>query len=82
VNKLSFLWPMARTFLPERFDPYRGPEEYPTSRWTIVAVLLLLAVLVFISLHIVTALRRVDSLQDCAMQGRTNCVPSIGTWEQ
>jgi hypothetical protein len=73
----DYLWLVAQTFLPWSFDPDRGPEEQPTSRRSIVAALVLLALLIFISLHIIDALRQVGSLQDCVMQGRTNCVPSI-----
>ncbi len=71
------VWLVAQMFLPWRFDPDRGPEEQPTSRRSIIAALALLAFLIFVSLHIIVALRQADNLQDCVMQGRTNCVPSI-----
>jgi hypothetical protein len=73
----DWVWLMGQVFLPWRFDPDRGPEEQPTSRRSIVAALLLLGMLIFASLHIIDALRQVDTLQDCVMQGRTNCVPAI-----
>lgn len=73
----DWLWAVGEVFLPWRFDQDRGPEEQPTSRIGIVAALILLGSLIFASLHIIVALRQADSLQDCVMQGRTNCVPSI-----
>jgi hypothetical protein len=77
LRMLNCLWLIGQVFLPWHFDPDGGPEEHPVSGRGILAVLILLATLIFISLHIITALRQSDALQDCVMQGRTNCVPSI-----
>ena len=77
MDMRDWLWLTGQAFLPWRFDPDRGPEERPVSRRGILAALVLLGSLIFISLHIIVALRQADSLQDCVMQGRTNCVPAI-----
>jgi hypothetical protein len=79
---LAYLWLIGQVFLPWRFNPDGDPEEHPVSRRGIVAALILLATLIFVSLHIITALRQADSLQDCVMQGRTNCVPNIRSGSQ
>ncbi|MCB8879265.1 hypothetical protein ACELLULO517_03385 [Acidisoma cellulosilytica] len=77
VRMLNCLWLIGQVFLPWRSDPDGGPEEHSASRRGILAALVLLALLIFVSLHIITALRTTDALQDCVMQGRTNCSPAI-----
>ncbi|MGA2778019.1 MAG: hypothetical protein ABSF94_10690 [Steroidobacteraceae bacterium] len=58
-------------------DPRRDPETYSPR-----AVLLALAVvllLVFGGLLLFYALRDTSNLQDCVMQGRTNCTEAVSS---
>jgi hypothetical protein len=59
------------------FDRNDGPNETPMAGRSIVGALILLLLLVLVSLWTIDALRQTDALQDCVMQGRTNCVPAI-----
>ena len=77
LTMLDCLWLVGQVFLPWRSDSGGGPDEHAVSGRGILAALILLAALIFVSLHIITALRATDALQDCALQGRTNCVPPI-----
>jgi hypothetical protein len=50
------------------------PRE-PDSRHMVAIGLLVIAVLVAAGLFLVYKLRAMSELQDCAMQGRSNCAP-------
>lgn len=73
----AMLWFVTNLFLQWHFDPDGDPDDGPVSRRGIIASLVLLLILVFIGLRIIDVLRETSALQDCVMQGRTNCVPSI-----
>jgi hypothetical protein len=53
-----------------------GPDWDPASRRSALGAIIFLVLLALVGLRIVDVFRRVDALQDCVMQGRTNCVPS------
>jgi hypothetical protein len=53
-----------------------GGDDQPDTRRSALAALVFLLVFALLCLQIVHVLRKVDALQDCVMQGRTNCVPS------
>jgi hypothetical protein len=53
-----------------------GPDWDPASRRNALGAIIFLVLLALIGLRIVHMLRQMDALQDCVMQGRTNCVPS------
>ena len=73
----EFSWFVVNIFLSWDFDPdRRGGEGSGGSRGA-VGALVLLAVLVLVGLWIIDALRQTDALQDCVLQGRTNCMPSL-----
>ena len=77
MNFLEVLWLIANLFVWWNSDPSDGPDEERVSRRGIVAALILLLMLVVIGVRIIDVLRQTGILQDCVMQGRTNCVPSI-----
>jgi hypothetical protein len=52
-----------------------GPDEGQESHRGAMAALVVLIVLVLIGLGLIHALRHTGAVQDCAMQGRTNCAP-------
>jgi hypothetical protein len=54
--------------------PPESPQE-PDSRRMVVIGLLVTAVLVAGSLLLFYKLRAMSELQDCVMQGRSNCAP-------
>jgi hypothetical protein len=68
-------WFVAHVFLSWNFDP-DGHRDHGSGsgRSTIGALVLLM---VGVGLWIVDALRHSDALQDCVLQGRTNCLPSL-----
>lgn len=54
--------------------PPESPQE-PDSRRMVVIGLLVTAILVAGSLFLFYKLRAMSELQDCVMQGRSNCAP-------
>ena len=70
-------WFVVSCFVWWKSDPRGEPDEHPVSQRGIIAVLILLVTLVLGSLWIINYLRQSDALQDCVMQGRTNCIASI-----
>jgi hypothetical protein len=71
------LWFVGSLFVWWNSGPTGGPDEEPVSRRGIVVVLVLLLLLILAGLRIIDVLRQTDALQDCVMQGRTNCVPPV-----
>ncbi|WP_159014537.1 hypothetical protein [Acidisoma sp. S159] len=69
------LWFVADIFLGSS-DLTGGQEDEPGSRRSALAAVIFLLLFALVSLHVVHVLKKVDALQDCVMQGRTNCVPS------
>jgi hypothetical protein len=69
------LWFVAAVFM-EASDLTGGEDEQPATRRSALAALVFLLLFGLLCLQIVHVLRKVDALQDCVMQGRTNCVPS------
>ncbi len=70
-------WLVANLFLPWNFEPDGHRDDGSSSSRSAIGALLLLAMLVLVGLWIVDALRHTDALQDCVLQGRTNCMPSL-----
>ncbi|HLZ98180.1 MAG TPA: hypothetical protein VKP66_09520 [Steroidobacteraceae bacterium] len=60
-------------FAPTHGDP-NGPQR-PDPRRTAAVGLIVIVLLVIIGLFLVHVLRDVSKIQDCTMQGRTNCSP-------
>jgi hypothetical protein len=82
IGRVSFRelpWFIVSCFVWWESDPRGEPDEQPVSRRGIIVALILLLTLVLVSLWIINALRQTDALQDCVMQGRTNCIASIGS---
>jgi hypothetical protein len=72
----TVLWFVAR-LLSGPHDPENGGFDHePPSRRGVVIALVFLVLLGLFGLWISGALRDTGALQDCVMQGRTNCVPS------
>ncbi len=69
------LWFVANAFI-ESSDLGDDGDDQPESRRNALAALIFLFLFALLCLQIVHVLRRVDALQDCVLQGRTNCVPS------
>jgi len=63
--------------VPHYFVPARKPEDPrpPDPRRAAVVGLIIIVLLVAAGLFLAHVLRDVSQLQDCAMQGRTNCAP-------
>ena len=73
----DFSWFVVNLFLPWEFDPDGYRDDRSSSSRSAVGALVLLVVLVVAGLWIIDALRQTDALQDCVLQGRTNCMPSL-----
>ncbi len=72
----EFSWFVASLFLSWDSDPDGRPEGEPLGTRNIIALFVLILVLILVGLRIIDVLRETGTLQDCVMQGRTNCVPS------
>jgi hypothetical protein len=62
----------------QHFAPVRKPPEEPRPpdpRRTAVIGLLVIVLLILAGLFLTHVLRDLSHLQDCVMQGRTNCAP-------
>jgi hypothetical protein len=64
-------WFVANVFLSWNSDPHGHRDD------GVIGALVLLMVLIGVGLWIVDALRHTAALQDCVLQGRTNCLPSL-----
>jgi hypothetical protein len=73
----EFSWFLASLFLSWDFDPDRHRDDGSSSGRNAIGALVLLLILVLVGLWIIDALRQTDALQDCVLQGRTNCLPSL-----
>ena len=73
----DFSWFVFSLFQTWNFDPDGHREDGSSSSRSAIGALVLLMVLVLVGLWIIDALRHVDALQDCVLQGRTNCVNSL-----
>jgi hypothetical protein len=51
-----------------------GPDEDKESQRGALVALVIVVVLVFVGLGLFHILRHAGAVQDCAMQGRSNCV--------
>jgi hypothetical protein len=78
VSFRDFVWFAGGLFVWWNSGPAEEPDEEPVSRRSLIAILILLLVLIIASLRIIDVLRHADALQDCVMQGRTNCMPTSG----
>jgi hypothetical protein len=54
--------------------PHKGDENSNSPRAVLIGLVVVLA-LVFGCLYLVYALRDASRMQDCVMQGRSNCAP-------
>jgi hypothetical protein len=70
-------WFVANVLLPWNFDPDGHRDDGSNSGRRALGALVLLIILVVVGLWIIDALRHTDALQDCVMQGRMNCMPSL-----
>jgi hypothetical protein len=70
------LWFMAKLLSGPDQHEDRGLGEEPPSRRGVVIALVFLVLLGLFALWVSGALRTTGALQDCVMQGRTNCMPS------
>jgi hypothetical protein len=70
-------WFVVNLLLPWNFEPDGHRDEGSSSSRSAMGALVLLMILVLVGLWIVEALRHSDALQDCVLQGRTNCMPSL-----
>ncbi len=73
----DFSWFVANLFLSWNFDPDGQRDDGSSSSRNVIGALVLLMILVLVGLWIVDVLRQTDALQDCVLQGRTNCMPSL-----
>jgi hypothetical protein len=73
----EFSWFVADVFLSWGSGPDGHRDDGPTNGRNAIGALILLFFLVLIGLWIIDALRDTDALQDCVLQGRTNCLPSL-----
>lgn len=62
---------MIQYFAPTQKKPDEPP---PDPRRSAVIGFIIIALLVIAGLYLTHALRNVSKIQDCVMQGRTNCV--------
>ena len=60
-------------FAPTQSDP--GGRRPPDPRRTAAIGLIVIVFLVIVGLFFVHVLRDMSKVQDCVMQGRTNCAP-------
>jgi hypothetical protein len=72
----TVLWFIARLLAGPEHPEDDGLDQEPPSRRGVVIALVFLVLLGLFALWISGALRDTGALQDCVMQGRTNCVPS------
>ncbi|WP_216850026.1 hypothetical protein [Acidisoma sp. L85] len=72
----TVLWFVARLLAGPDHPEDGGFDNEPPSRRGAVIALVFLVLLGLFGLWISRALRDTGKLQDCVMQGRTNCVPS------
>jgi hypothetical protein len=73
----TFSWFLPTIFLSWDFDPDGHRDDGSDSSRSAIGALVLLMILVLVGLWIVDVLRQTDALQDCVLQGRTNCLPSL-----
>jgi hypothetical protein len=60
----------------QRFAPTQGNPGGPRDpRRTAAIGLIVIVFLVIVGLFLIHVLRDMSEVQDCAMQGRTNCAP-------
>jgi hypothetical protein len=50
-------------------------DDSPNSRRSVLIGFIIVLLLVFGGLYLISALRNMSHLQDCLMQGRSNCSP-------
>jgi hypothetical protein len=77
VDFRDFSWFVANLFLSSNFDPDGHRDDESSSSRSAIGALVLLMILVLVGLWIIDVLRQTDALQDCVLQGRTNCMPSL-----
>jgi hypothetical protein len=58
-----------------RREPEPGPGDGDPSRRMTLAAIVVIAVLLAIGVFLTHVLRSSSALEDCLMQGRTNCAP-------
>ncbi len=73
----DFSWFVVNLFLSSEFDPHGHRDDGSSSSRNAIGALVLLMILVLVGLWIIDVLRQTDALQDCVLQGRTNCMPSL-----
>ena len=73
----EFSWFVVNFFLSWDYDPDGHRDGGSSNSRSVIGALILLMVLVLVGLWIIDALRQTDALQDCVLQGRTNCLPSL-----
>jgi hypothetical protein len=73
----EFSWFLANLFLSWDFDPDGHRDDGSSNSRSAIGALVLLTILVLVGLWIIDVLRQTDALQDCVLQGRTNCMPSL-----
>lgn len=56
-------------------EPAPEPPRNPTPRWGALIALVFTVLLIVVVLLLEHVLRDESNLQDCVMQGRTNCAP-------
>ncbi len=73
----EFSWFVINLFLSWDFDPDGPRDDGWSGSRSAIGALVLLMILVLVGLWIIDVLRQTDALQDCVLQGRTNCLPSL-----
>lgn len=71
---IRLLGPPRPGFLPRRADEPGGPRV-PDPRWGALLGLIITLLLVIGGVLLVRVLGRAARIQDCVMEGRTNCAP-------